>query len=123
MTKKKLLLQCLREHRGIIKYACEAVPVARQTFYDWCNNDPKFKRAYEDILEEQIDHVENKLMEAIESGGKGAVTAQIFYLKTKAKHRGYIEKIENDVTGDVNITIKRKVLGNENQEENKVEDK
>ena len=110
MTKKKLLLQALRTHRGIIKYACESVPVGRRTFYDWCKADLKFKAAYEDLLEEQIDHVESKLMESIDSNSKGAVTAQIFYLKTKAKHRGYVEKIENDISGDVHITINRKII-------------
>ena len=44
--------------------------------------------------EETIDLVESKLLSAINDG---ELTAIIFYLKTKGKKRGYVERLEQDV--------------------------
>lgn len=107
MTKKQILLEKLSESHGIIKPACAAANVSRQTFYNYCERDPKFKKAYENILEEQIDYVESRLLDSVSAG---EVSAQIFFLKCKGKHRGYIEKIENEHTGSLSININRNVI-------------
>jgi hypothetical protein len=64
------------------------------------DKDPKFKKMVEDIQEQAIDYVESQLFKNIREGN---ITGQIFYLKTKGKHRGYIEKqqIENEHTGSI----------------------
>ncbi len=41
------------------------------------------------------DYVESKLFELIEEKNPAAV---IFYCKTKLRHRGYVEKLEADLT-------------------------
>lgn len=55
---------------------------------------------YNNELEEQVDFAEEKLFENI---GENDNTAIIFYLKTKGRHRGYIEKKETklDVKGSI----------------------
>ena len=88
--KKKRFLEALREAKGNISLACEIVGINRSTYYRWLKNE-KFKNEVEKINEEAIEFVENKLMERIEKGDLGAI---IFFLKTKAKHRGWSEKIE-----------------------------
>ena len=47
--------------------------------------------------ETAIDHVESKLMGAIDDGN---VTAIIFFLKTQGKSRGYTERSEPGLTTD-----------------------
>jgi hypothetical protein len=109
---KKQLLEALKEYKGIISSACDAVNLSRQTFYNYIDNDPEFAQSVQDINEASIDFVESKLFEKINGvsmvsyDSKGAPTvyeqppsdtAIIFYLKTKGKKRGYVERQE--VTG------------------------
>ncbi len=97
MTKKerkKKFIGFFREGRGNVSYACRRLNISRACFYKWTEEDEKFKKECEDIKEETTDDVESKLLAAINEGN---ITAIIFYLKTKGKNRGYIEKIEQEV--------------------------
>ncbi len=73
------------------------IGIDRKTYYNWIKTDILFKSQIDDILEDKIDFVESKLIEKIKENDLRAI---IFYLKTKAKHRGYSEKyeIENNDT-------------------------
>lgn len=114
-NKKNRFLKALSEHCGNISKACEQVKIkSRQTVYKWIEVDEKFKEKFEQVNESEIDNVEDKLKERIngvqqfkglDKDGKEIVynippdtTAIIFYLKTKAKKRGYIEKTEIETT-------------------------
>jgi len=92
--KKKRFLEEFARARGIVSVASNNVGITRQQVWNWTNNDPDFKTLYDNILEDQIDFVENKLIEKIEDGSD---TAIIFYLKCKGKKRGYVEKQEFDI--------------------------
>ena len=104
---KKELIKTLKHFNGIISSACEAVGISRQTYYNYLADDKAFAEQVEEINEASIDHVESKLMEKIngvtvQAGEKvydvpPSDTAIIFFLKTKAKKRGYVERQE--VTG------------------------
>jgi hypothetical protein len=74
-----------------ISTACKSVNISRRSFYNWMEKDTEFKSAIEEIEAEKIDFVESKLLNLIEAGD---TTAVIFFLKTKAKARGYIERSE-----------------------------
>ena len=89
------MLNALKETLGVVSPACEMVGIARGTHYRWLEEDIDYKNDVESLLEFQIDFVESKLFENI---NKGDTTSAIFYLKTKAKHRGYIERKEYDHT-------------------------
>jgi hypothetical protein len=54
--------------------------------------DSKFRQAYNDQTESLIDFAETALLNSIR---KGSDTATIFFLKTKGKDRGYIERQEH----------------------------
>lgn len=88
-TIKKDVLTALEKSKGIVSHACRIAKISRQTFYNYCNTDEVFKQAVIDITDNQIDFVESKLLQAID---KDDTTAMIFYLKTKARHRGYGDK-------------------------------
>lgn len=108
---KKAMLGALKKTLGRVTEACEKVDIARSTHYLWMNSDPEYKEAVQAIDEAAIDFAEGKLFELIGGAKKEVVTehgiqtvkdapnptATIFYLKTKAKHRGYVERQE--ITG------------------------
>lgn len=88
---KPQMLKALADARGIVTIATKAVGISRRTHYEWLESDAEYKQAVEDINEDAIDFVESNLLNRIESGD---TTAIIFYLKTRAKARGYTEKSE-----------------------------
>jgi len=111
---KKEILQSLERHNGIVTSACGSIGLARSTYYQWLQADPEFKAAVDEIQEVAIDFVESKLMEKIKGvevqSEKGVYdlppsdTAIIFYLKTKGKKRGYVERTEVDSTAQTYTT-------------------
>lgn len=119
-TIKKNLLENLELTLGVVTQAIKNTKgVSRTTFYDWTNKksdryDKEFHIAVLDIENVALDFVESQLFQKIQ-GTKMAVkdkngeehivfkkepdtTAVIFYLKTKGKSRGYVERQEHDHT-------------------------
>ena len=94
-TRKKNLIDHLEKTLGIVTTACKNADVARSTHYNWMNEDEEYRKAVEDIDNIAVDFAESKLHKQIE---KGDTTSIIFYLKTKGKRRGYIERQEIDYT-------------------------
>ena len=88
---KKEIIKALEKSLGIVTTACKNVGIARSTYYEWYNNDPVFKAEVNDIQEVCLDFAESKLFQQIENDNTSAI---IFFLKTKGKKRGYIERQE-----------------------------
>ena len=105
ITKKNDVLLALAQTRGMIYKACEVVGISAETYYRWLREDPEFADKAQTITELALDHVETKLQELID---KGNVNAIIFYLKTKGKKRGYIEKTEID-SRNINLNVDTEV--------------
>jgi hypothetical protein len=99
---KKALLEALEKSLGVVTTACKLVGIARSTFYEYVKDDPEFAEAVKDINEVTIDFAESQLHKQIKDGN---TTATIFYLKTKGKKRGYVEKTEIDFSTDNNEEI------------------
>jgi len=106
---KKVFLEALELCLGNVTKACKSTDIGRSSIYRWKREDEEFKDAVYDIEEVAIDFVEDKLFQRIEGvfteSNDGEVyktppsdTAIIFYLKTKGKKRGYIEKTETEIT-------------------------
>ena len=89
--KKNTFLAKYKSTLGNISASCEACGITRQTFYNWKENDQKFRQLVDQIDEESVDFAESALKKQIQDGD---TTATIFYLKTKGKRRGYVEKQE-----------------------------
>ena len=115
------MLERLSDRMGNISKACADCNIARSTHYLWLESDPEYKGEVESLTEGLIDHVEDKLIEKIngvsiakgvDDDGKPIVydvppsdTAIIFFLKTRAKKRGYIEKVQTELSGQVEIGV------------------
>jgi len=94
------MIDALTKCLGIVTKACEVVGISRQTHYNWYNNDPEYKSAVDDIGDIALDFAESMLHQQIKEKD---TTAIIFYLKTKGKKRGYIERSELDIAGELAI--------------------
>jgi hypothetical protein len=86
---------------GVLKTACESSGMCRKTIWEWRKKYPEFDDACHECEEVALDFVESRMFKKIDKGGKGSEALIIFYLKTKGKHRGYIEKQEIDMNADV----------------------
>jgi isopentenyldiphosphate isomerase len=96
--KKKAMIEALIKSLGVVTTACKDVDIARQTHYRWLQEDEDYKKEVDAIGDMTIDFAESKLHEQI---NKGDTTSIIFFLKTKGKKRGYIERQEIEHTGIV----------------------
>ena len=92
---REKFLGILTKQAGNVAGACRAMSINRRTYYNWMDKHEEFKSTVEDITESLIDNAESQLQKLIKDG---SVPAILFYLKTRAKSRGYIERSETDIT-------------------------
>ena len=89
--KKESLLSSLEQSLGVVTVACRQAGIPRSTYYKWLKEDEEFAKEVKDIENIALDFAESKLHEQIQIGN---TSATIFYLKTKGKNRGYVERSE-----------------------------
>ncbi len=101
---QKILIEALKLSLGNVSAACEAVGISRVTYYEYLKSED-FKTEVDSIEEGNLDFAESKLRELMNGvmliDAEGGVyqdrpnpTAIIFFLKTKGKKRGYVERQE-----------------------------
>lgn len=93
-TKKKAMIKAMEKSMGIVTQACKLADISRETFYRWMRNDDEFKELVTQASEHAKDFVETKLYEQISEGNVASI---IFYMKTKCKDRGYVERTEHSI--------------------------
>lgn len=97
---KKAMLEALEKSLGIVTTACKTVGISRETHYRWLREDEAYKESVDSIADLTLDFVESQLHRQIQNG---EVTSTIFYLKTKGKKRGFIEKQEIEHSGNMQV--------------------
>jgi hypothetical protein len=89
--KKESILKALEGSLGVVTVACKSADVPRSTYYKWLNEDEDFAKEVLDIENVALDFAESQLHKQIAAD---STAATIFYLKTKGKKRGYVERQE-----------------------------
>lgn len=89
LARQRAFIENLPLHGFNITRTCKKLSISRARFYEWRDNDPKFREQYEAVTEAQLDEWEECLHRNIKSGSEASV---IFGLKTRGKGRGYVEK-------------------------------
>lgn len=89
---KKALLQALEKSLGVVTTACKKLGIGRTTYYDWYNTDKEFAAKVDDLQNVALDFAETQLHQQIADNN---TSATIFYLKTKGKKRGFVERTEH----------------------------
>lgn len=100
---KKLLILALEKNLGIITPACKEVGVSRDTFYRYYEEDVDFRREVDSINDITLDFVENQLLRKIKDGSERSI---LFYMKYKARKRGYTDSLDITTGGDKITEIK-----------------
>jgi predicted RNA binding protein with dsRBD fold (UPF0201 family) len=96
--------EALREAKGLVTHAAARLGVTREAVRLRLAKHPTLQQARDDAREALIDTAESSLFKQIERGEAWAVC---FFLKTQAKDRGYVERVEEkrELTGDIRIRI------------------
>jgi hypothetical protein len=89
--KKEEFLEVYSQKANNVHLTCKALDIERGTFYKWIKEDDAFRDKIQALEEGDIDSAETALKRQILDGN---ITAIIFYLKTKGKNRGYVERQE-----------------------------
>jgi hypothetical protein len=92
---KKRVIEALEKSLGVITTACKIADISRTQFYNWLKDDEDFAKKVQEIENVTLDFVESQLHKQIK---ENSTAATIFFLKTKGKKRGYIERQEIDHT-------------------------
>ena len=98
----KQVIKALEDAQGYVSKTASLLGCTPRTVYNYRDRFSTVAEAWLGIREKRTDFVENKLQEQI---NKGNITAIIFYLKTQAKDRGYVERQE--ITGKDGAPITR----------------
>ena len=91
MHLKTVMLENLELKLGIVTVSAKMTGISRKTHYQWLQEDEEYARQVKDVSEVAIDFAESQLHKQMLDG---IPSSTIFYLKTKAKHRGYVERQE-----------------------------
>jgi len=100
VEKKQLFLEVFERKACNVKEACAAMRMPRSVYYFWRKADPAFAQAADDVLEGMKDFAESKLFLNIQAGKEASI---FFFLKCRAKDRGYIERL--DVNHNATLTL------------------
>jgi hypothetical protein len=108
--KPKQIIEALEKSKGYISQAAKVLGCSYQTVCKYRDKYPEVKEALFALEEEELDFTESKLHENINAGKEASI---FFKLKTKGKHRGYIEKQEHEISGRPGEQINVKVTFDE----------
>lgn len=94
--------KAIEDSGGNVQLIAQRLGCAWHTAKSYIEKFPETKLAYENEEESVLDLAESKLIENISDNDN---TAIIFYLKTKGKKRGYVERQEVEHGGTVRTEI------------------
>jgi hypothetical protein len=100
------IIKAIHESKGLLTLAASKAGCSYWTVWKYAKDFPSVAQAIEESKEGLLDLAEGKLYQAISSGN---MTAIIFYLKTRGKERGYIERLEQEHYGKGGEPIKHNV--------------
>ena len=103
---KKGMIEALEKTLGIVSSACKMVGISRETHYRWMREDEEYKVKATEIDNMTLDFAESQLHKQI---AEGNTSATIFFLKTKGKKRGYVERMEVD-NGEDNNSFRVEII-------------
>lgn len=94
----------LQAARGNISAAAASIGVSRNVIYQHVNKNEDLQQVLNDSRESLIDYAESALLQAV---GEKQGWAVCFTLKTLGRSRGYVEQVDQQHSGHLEIVVKR----------------
>ena len=101
--KNELIIKALKATAGMVTYAAQKLDCNYSTLYGWIKKSSELQKALQAIKESHIDLAETKLLQNVKDGDPGSI---FFMLKCLGKNRGYVEKQQIEMSGDMIIEVK-----------------
>jgi len=99
------IIEAVKECKGLLTLVAEKTGLGYRTVNRYATEFPTVQEAVREAKEGMVDLAESKLFAAIDKGDAWAIC---FYLKTQAKHRGYVERQE--ITGEGGKPVKTEII-------------
>jgi hypothetical protein len=96
------MLKALEQSLGVVTTAAKIAGIDRTTHYEWLKTDEDYRQKVIDLENVTLDFAESQLHKQVKEGN---TTATIFLLKTKGKKRGYIERQEIQMDGEIESKV------------------
>ena len=100
------IIAAIKAKKGLIYLAAQRLKCTPETIYQRIKESPDVAQAVKDAREQLIDTTEEKLFQSIAKRDPWAITLT---LKTLGKHRGYVERTEQEQIGTTKIQIVEQV--------------
>ena len=101
MTAKKVAA-ALRDANGMVAAAARQLGCDRKVIYRYLKEHDSVRDAREEAAEYGLDLAQNKLRQAVEAGEPWAIQLT---LRTLGRGRGFVERQEHAIEGDVRTDI------------------
>lgn len=98
------MIDALHKTKGMVYLAADVVGCDADTIYNRSKVSPAVAQAMVTESEHAVDVAEIQLLKQINEGN---IAALIFFLKTKGKGRGYVERHEIMITSDQTEVLKK----------------
>lgn len=98
----KQVATALEKSGGFVSIAAEKLNTNPKVVYDYLKRHEKLREIKEMIEESYLDVAEASIIKKIRDGD---TIANIFYLKTKGKQRGYVERTETEFLSNKKIKV------------------
>ena len=93
---KAKIAELLIKHRGNLTRVAVAMGTSRTAVRTVCNANPELKHVLDEARERIVDDIEDAFLDKAIAGD---TTSQIFFLKTRARDRGYDQDFRADIEG------------------------
>lgn len=90
------VIGAIRRCNGILAATARELKTSRNTVRRYIETYPDVAAVYKEASETVLDLAEQRLFRAVNNG---SIRAIMFLLKTKGKHRGYMETTRQELTG------------------------
>lgn len=97
-ARKKAMLIALEKHLNIVASAAREIKLDRGTHYEWFKVDKDYRKAVKELDNLVLDFAESTLHKGMIKGNPLLI---MFYLKCKARKRGYIDNQQVEVKGNM----------------------
>jgi hypothetical protein len=103
------MLKALVKTMGNVTKSCEMTGINRRSHYEWLREVPAYRAEYDFVNDVEADFLIEAFKKLVAEGNPAAI---IFGLKTKAKHRGYVERHEfvhhNRTNNSITVEVVRR---------------